>query len=344
MPWRLRKASGSSPAKPRPSQASRSVGWAARSGARARSTRCSCTSAGTTRRPSGSPSTSTISTRSRPLIFLPASYPRGPRCGPVLTLCVSMIAAVGRRFRPAARRRQATRTASARSSTARSRQRVNRLHTLWCGGRPGPTGRRPPTPPASGGGPRAAAARRPRRAPGATAPRAWSRSTSPAGARSCRADRSCRSSPPAGPASPAAMPPGWPARTCAGPRPSTPSLASFVGSREIGPRGRYRQSEPTPNQQLSFRQALTEVELHAGLEAPVERHLVDRDRALAAVHRGSEVPGRVEVRAVVGGQAYPLESPALAVREVLLAQAGEERGQVRGRLLVVEVLDLRLVA
>src|SRR5688572_28472629 len=48
-----------------------------------------------------------------------------------------MIAAVGRRFRPAARRRQATRTASARSSTARRRQREKRLHTLWCGGRPG---------------------------------------------------------------------------------------------------------------------------------------------------------------------------------------------------------------
>src|SRR4051812_10856700 len=31
--------------------------------------------------------------------FLLASYPRGPRCGPVFTLCVSMIAAAGRRVR-----------------------------------------------------------------------------------------------------------------------------------------------------------------------------------------------------------------------------------------------------
>lgn len=88
------------------------------------------------------PPTSTISTRLRPLTFLFASYPLGPRCGPVLTLKVSMIAAVGRRLRTAATRRQATKTARARSSTARHRQRVNRLHTLWCGGRPEPTGSR----------------------------------------------------------------------------------------------------------------------------------------------------------------------------------------------------------
>ena len=45
-----------------------------------------------------------------------------------------MIAAVGRRLRPRARRRQATRTARARSSTASSRQRRSRLHTVVKGG------------------------------------------------------------------------------------------------------------------------------------------------------------------------------------------------------------------
>ena len=54
---------------------------AARSGARAASASRSCMSAGTTRTPSGSPCVSTISTRLRPLIFLPASYPRGRAAG-----------------------------------------------------------------------------------------------------------------------------------------------------------------------------------------------------------------------------------------------------------------------
>src|SRR3954452_15551324 len=52
----------------------------------------------------------------------------------------------------------------------------------------------------------------------------WSRSTSPAGARSGRADRSCRSSPPAGRASPAAIPLGWAGRNLPGPPPSPPTL------------------------------------------------------------------------------------------------------------------------
>src|SRR5919205_2480425 len=110
MPWRASSSPQRSAAKPRSIQARRRAGWAARSGARAASASRACTSAGTARTPSGSPSPSTISTRLRPLTFLWASYPRGPRCGPVLTLWASMIAAVGRRFRPAARRQQATRT------------------------------------------------------------------------------------------------------------------------------------------------------------------------------------------------------------------------------------------
>src|SRR5262245_29058371 len=40
---------------------------------------------------------------------------------------------------------------------------------------------------------------------------------------------------------------------------------------------------------------VAEVELDAGLEAPFERHLVDRDGALALVHRRMEVIRRVEV-------------------------------------------------
>jgi hypothetical protein len=44
-----------------------------------------------------------MSTRFLPLIFLWASYPRGPRWGPVLTLCVSTIAAGRRPPLPAGR-------------------------------------------------------------------------------------------------------------------------------------------------------------------------------------------------------------------------------------------------
>ena len=47
-----------------------------------------------------------------------------------------MIAAVGRRSRPRARRRQATRIARARSSTASSRQRRSRPQTVVKGGNP----------------------------------------------------------------------------------------------------------------------------------------------------------------------------------------------------------------
>src|SRR4029434_3315871 len=49
---------------------------------------------------------------------------------------------------------------------------------------------------------------------------------------------------------------------------------------------------------------VAEVELHAGLEAPFERHLVDGDGALALVHRRMEVIGRVEMRAYLKRRVY----------------------------------------
>jgi hypothetical protein len=48
---------------------------------------------------------------------------------------VSTIAAVGRRLRPRAKRRQATITARARSSAANRRQRCSRLQTVVGGGK-----------------------------------------------------------------------------------------------------------------------------------------------------------------------------------------------------------------
>ena len=221
MPWRARKLAAAlgGEAEVHPGQAQRGVGGEVRreGGERvavpARRPAPPARRAGRPRRRPSAPACG-------PSPSCAASYPRGPRCGPVLTLWVSMIAAVGRRFRPrgeaAAGDQDGERPVEHRPQPPAREPAPHALVRRQARGRP------------------AAAARRTRRAPGATAPRAWSRSTSPAGARSCRADRSCRSSPRAARASPAATPPGWPARTCAGPRPSTPSLASSAGSREIG--------------------------------------------------------------------------------------------------------------
>ena len=66
-----------------------------------------------------------------------------------------------------------------------------------------------------------------------------------------------------------------------------------------------------------------EVELHRGLQAPFQRHLVDGDGALAAVHRRRVVVGRVEVSAVVGGDPHPLDRPAFSVGQVVDGRAGK---------------------
>src|SRR5262249_48665379 len=55
------------------------------------------------------------------------------------------------------------------------------------------------------------------------------------------------------------------------------------------------------------------IELDARLEAPFERHLVDGDRALAAVHGGVKMVGRVEMGAIVSHERDQLDRPALAV-------------------------------
>src|SRR5437588_1058453 len=88
----------------------------------------------------------------------------------------------------------------------------------------------------------------------------------------------------------------------------------------------------------------SEVELHARLKAPVERHLVDGDRALTTVRRRGEVIGRVEVRAVVGHEADPLDRPTLGVGQLRFLQPREEGRDVLRGVAVAEVLDLRAVA
>jgi hypothetical protein len=89
---------------------------------------------------------------------------------------------------------------------------------------------------------------------------------------------------------------------------------------------------------------MTKVELDAGLQTPVQRHFVDRDRALAAVHGGGEMPWCVEVSGVVGGEPDPFDRPAFAVRQILLTQAGKELDGVGGRLAVVVIIDAWFIA
>src|SRR5690242_14412650 len=57
-----------------------------------------------------------------------------------------------------------------------------------------------------------------------------------------------------------------------------------------------------------------------------------------------KVPGRIEMRAVVGGERDLLHRPTLAIRQVLRLQPFEELQHPRQPLLVVDVLDGRMIA
>ena len=89
---------------------------------------------------------------------------------------------------------------------------------------------------------------------------------------------------------------------------------------------------------------MPEVELHAGIEAPFQRHLVDGDGALAAVHGGGEMPGRIEMRGVMRGQPDPFDRPAFRSGQVALLQAGKEFHHVGRGLPMILIFDLRAVA
>src|SRR5205823_519776 len=57
-----------------------------------------------------------------------------------------------------------------------------------------------------------------------------------------------------------------------------------------------------------------------------------------------EVPGRIEMRAVVGRELHLFDRPALPVREILGLQTLEELQHARQALLVIDVLDGRVSA
>ncbi len=69
---------------------------------------------------------------------------------------------------------------------------------------------------------------------------------------------------------------------------------------------------------------MAEVELHARLQAPFQRNLVDGKRPFPAVHGRVVVPRRVNVGAVVGGDLEHLDRPTLAIRQIGRLEAREE--------------------
>ena len=89
---------------------------------------------------------------------------------------------------------------------------------------------------------------------------------------------------------------------------------------------------------------VAKVQLHAGLKAPLQRHLVDGPGLLLLaqrlVHGAVEVVGRIEVGAVVGRELNLLDRPAFAVGQVFLLQAGKEGLDLADGVFVGEVLDL----
>ena len=57
-----------------------------------------------------------------------------------------------------------------------------------------------------------------------------------------------------------------------------------------------------------------------------------------------KVPGRIQMRAVVGGELHLLDRPALPVRQIFRLQPVEELQHPRQALLVIDVLDGRMPA
>ena len=83
------------------------------------------------------------------------------------------------------------------------------------------------------------------------------------------------------------------------------------------------------------------VELDAGPEEPVERHLVDGHHRRTVDRVRLEVDRRVHMRAVMRRQLDVLDRPAFAVRQILAAKAGKQLAQQRRGIGVALVLDLR---
>ena len=68
---------------------------------------------------------------------------------------------------------------------------------------------------------------------------------------------------------------------------------------------------------------MAKIQFDAGIIAPLQRHLINGDGALAAAHRGMVVIGGIKMRAVVRGQAQGFHRPAVTCGQVFFCQSGE---------------------
>jgi len=85
---------------------------------------------------------------------------------------------------------------------------------------------------------------------------------------------------------------------------------------------------------------VAEVQFYAGLEASLQRHLIDRDRTFAVVHGGREMIRRIEVGAVMSGHLHGFNGPPLSIGQFLSGQSRENAEQLRHRRLVINVRNL----
>ena len=86
---------------------------------------------------------------------------------------------------------------------------------------------------------------------------------------------------------------------------------------------------------------LAEVEFHAGRKEPFQRHLVDLQRRLAAILGAGEMPRRVEMGAVVGGERDLLHRRAFAVGKLLGLESRKPGHELLGAVVMIEVFDAR---
>ena len=84
-----------------------------------------------------------------------------------------------------------------------------------------------------------------------------------------------------------------------------------------------------------------EIELDAGAEKPVERHLIDRHHRLAVDRLRLKMNRRIHMGAVMRGERNFFDCPALAFRQILAAQTGKQLDERRRGLGVGAVGDFR---
>ena len=83
---------------------------------------------------------------------------------------------------------------------------------------------------------------------------------------------------------------------------------------------------------------VAEIQLYPRANAPVQRDLVDGDGALAAVHRGVIVPGRIQMRAVVRGHLQPFRGRPGAIT-LLFGGDAEHRLHLGRACGMVKIVD-----